>query len=325
MATPSFGIAIPVYNRTRYLGRAIDSVLSQATDSGTVSLLVVDDASTEDVEAVVASFRRSSRLPISFVRNPVNLGLVGNWNRCLELAEGDVINILHSDEVLAFDALRRVRDAWSRFPGLGMACSGHGTPNTCLRAGAAAAEQVAGGVYPVSSVFLSRSAIEKCGLYDPAFPFSPDDEFYPRIAASLDVLIASPPLALSFRHSDHYMLRTWERADFLESYRAVRTKAWSYAGRTGEERERRVHMDLTAACRHITNTCWMLGRGELGRRYYEFGARELGLAYPVSERFLRASSQVRGALPVARRLLAGWRRLRTALPTRRRDGPTPTR
>ena len=44
---------------------------------------------------------------ISYVRNPKNLGLVGNANRCLELADGEYVCIFHHDDVMLPDNLER--------------------------------------------------------------------------------------------------------------------------------------------------------------------------------------------------------------------------
>ena len=35
---------------------------------------------------------------ISYYKNKENLGMFGNWNRCLELARGEWVCILHSDD-----------------------------------------------------------------------------------------------------------------------------------------------------------------------------------------------------------------------------------
>jgi hypothetical protein len=37
---------------------------------------------------------------ISYVRNPTNLGIAGNWNRCLELAETALFTLHHADDRL---------------------------------------------------------------------------------------------------------------------------------------------------------------------------------------------------------------------------------
>ena len=78
MNGPKISVLIPTYNYARFLPEAIDSVLAQ--DFQDFELLVVDDCSSDDTAAVVASFRqRDAR--VQFSVNSTNLGMVNNWNR----------------------------------------------------------------------------------------------------------------------------------------------------------------------------------------------------------------------------------------------------
>jgi len=74
---------------------AIRSALSQSYKN--TEVLVVDNASTDTIRDVVASIR-DPRLKL-FI-NSRNLGLFGNFNRCIELAEGKYVHILHSDDTI---------------------------------------------------------------------------------------------------------------------------------------------------------------------------------------------------------------------------------
>jgi glycosyltransferase involved in cell wall biosynthesis len=61
-----------------------------------MEIIVVDDVSTkDDPETVVNSFADER---IKFVRNERNLGASQNFNRCIELAQGQLIHILHGDD-----------------------------------------------------------------------------------------------------------------------------------------------------------------------------------------------------------------------------------
>ena len=95
-------IAIPVYNRTPLTRRALESALAQTADG--LEILAVDDASTDDVWEALRSYPDPR---LRTVRNPVNLGLFGNFNRCLELAAGRYVRILCCDDVLAPGCLGR--------------------------------------------------------------------------------------------------------------------------------------------------------------------------------------------------------------------------
>jgi GT2 family glycosyltransferase len=77
------------------VGDAIRSALAQTHRN--LEVLVVDNASTDDTAAVVSSFTDAR---LKFIRNDRNLGLFGNCNRCIELARGKYLHILHSDDAI---------------------------------------------------------------------------------------------------------------------------------------------------------------------------------------------------------------------------------
>jgi glycosyltransferase involved in cell wall biosynthesis len=90
---PICTIAIPVYNRPELVRGAIESALSH--DRQDVLVLVIDNCSTDNTYEVACSYT-DPRLKV--VRNDENLGLFGNFNRCLELSEGEYVCILCSDD-----------------------------------------------------------------------------------------------------------------------------------------------------------------------------------------------------------------------------------
>src|SRR5262249_13913005 len=89
-------LAIPFYSGLAFLRRALDSVVRQTLADWQV---VVSDDASPDAEAreLVASYRDGR---MRYCRNPVNLGMAGNWNRCLDLAETDLVTLLHADDEL---------------------------------------------------------------------------------------------------------------------------------------------------------------------------------------------------------------------------------
>jgi glycosyltransferase involved in cell wall biosynthesis len=88
-------VAIPFYMGHAYLRLAIESVLRQTSPNW--RLLVCDDGPEPGTRELVESFRDPR---IRYVRNERNLGMAGNWNRCLEHAETDFVNLLHNDDEL---------------------------------------------------------------------------------------------------------------------------------------------------------------------------------------------------------------------------------
>ena len=92
---PLVSICIPTYNRAGMVGKAIESALAQSYQN--IEILVVDNASDDNIESVIATYHDPR---LKFFKNDRNLGLFGNFNRCAELSKGDYIHILHSDDYI---------------------------------------------------------------------------------------------------------------------------------------------------------------------------------------------------------------------------------
>ena len=102
MTNRNVSVCIPTYNGAAFLAAAIDSVLHQTYPH--FEIWVLDDNSPDDTEAVVAKF---SDERVRYVRNSSNLGPEGNWNKCLELAQGKYFKLLPHDDLLAPDCLEK--------------------------------------------------------------------------------------------------------------------------------------------------------------------------------------------------------------------------
>lgn len=95
MDVPQITVAMPVYNGEGYVHLAIQSVLDQTYSD--FELLIVDNCSTDGTLEVVKAF---SDPRIRLHVNSSNLGMVGNWNRSVELATGEYIKFLSHDDLL---------------------------------------------------------------------------------------------------------------------------------------------------------------------------------------------------------------------------------
>ena len=99
---PKCTIAIPVYNRCEMVRKSLESALSQKVRD--LEILVVDNCSTDDTWKTLNSY---SDPRVRLVRNDSNLGLFGNFNRCLDLARGQYLRFLCSDDQLSPDCINR--------------------------------------------------------------------------------------------------------------------------------------------------------------------------------------------------------------------------
>ncbi len=92
---PLVTFAVPTYNCAAYLPDAIGSIIRQGISD--YEIVIVDNASEDDTEGVVASFASPQ---IRYFRNPSNLGSRENGRRCLAYARGQYIRFVCADDVL---------------------------------------------------------------------------------------------------------------------------------------------------------------------------------------------------------------------------------
>src|SRR5688572_728920 len=108
---PKLTIAIPVYERTFGFEEALLSALAVEE---CYEVLVVDDGSKHQEFEKICSRNQDPRVRYEKARQ--NLGIFGNWNRCAQLAKGDFITILCSDDIIEPDIYKRFHTALQQEP-----------------------------------------------------------------------------------------------------------------------------------------------------------------------------------------------------------------
>jgi glycosyltransferase involved in cell wall biosynthesis len=88
-------LAVPFYRGADYLARAIESALRQTDPRW--QLVVADEGVDPDGPRVVERFADPR---VRYLQNRTPLGLAGNWNRCLDAADTDLVTLLHADDEL---------------------------------------------------------------------------------------------------------------------------------------------------------------------------------------------------------------------------------
>lgn len=89
-------VIMPAYNMERYIYAAIDSVQKQTHSNW--ELLVIDDSSTDTTCAVVERLAAEDTR-IRLIRNEKNMGVARTRNRGFELASGEYVALLDSDDL----------------------------------------------------------------------------------------------------------------------------------------------------------------------------------------------------------------------------------
>jgi len=117
---PKVSVCVPTYNYARYLSACIESVLAQSF--GDFELVVIDDCSSDGTTEVMRRYLGDER--VRYRTNPVNLGMVGNWNRCLSEATGEYVKFVFGDDLLSSpEALERMVEVLDRRPAVTLVSS----------------------------------------------------------------------------------------------------------------------------------------------------------------------------------------------------------
>ena len=103
-ACPLVSVIMPAYNAERYIEEAIVSVRSQTYTNW--ELIILDDCST-DRTAEIAEHFAGLDPRIRLLRNPQNMGVARTRNRGLDLAAGQWVALLDSDDVWHSDKLEK--------------------------------------------------------------------------------------------------------------------------------------------------------------------------------------------------------------------------
>lgn len=198
---PQVSVCIPAYNNEAYILDTINSVLAQTFVD--FELVIIDDCSKDGTAAVVESV---SDPRVRLVRNEKNLGMAGNWNRCIEEAKAPFVKVLCADDILYPQSLELEAKALLENPDINLVSSDTALVNL-------QGEQVGAfkrwpkkgrmdgrGLAKISLLFnnffgapcnnmFRRNAAVAVGGFDKNFPYILDFDLWLRLACTGDVYI----------------------------------------------------------------------------------------------------------------------------------------
>lgn len=113
MTRPLFSVFIPTYNRADTLPRALQSVADQQFKD--FELIIVDDGSNDGTRELIDRWRPSfdGRLSYFYQRNQ---GKHVAYNLAAAEAQGELLVLLDSDDILLPHALRALAQCWQSIP-----------------------------------------------------------------------------------------------------------------------------------------------------------------------------------------------------------------
>jgi glycosyltransferase involved in cell wall biosynthesis len=276
-ASPLLSILIPTWNRVLQVLEAVESIGLILADT---EIVIVDNASEP---ALFEELQRQlgSRPGIRLFRNESNLGMVRNWNRCLEQARGEWLGLLCSDDRYRPGAIERFREivGMQQEPALIIQCP---TSDLELAVVPAGSDTVRNLRLPIASGnFWHRRVYEQVGGFDERFEYSADAEYWYRAAFSFPVVKVREPFAVYMPHEDNYMWATWRRPDYLQQTKLLaRTVAgYFYAASFNREKliEAKVADDIWQTQLSIIE-CTFLTKGKMDifQKYFRVAVWQAG-------------------------------------------------
>lgn len=184
---PVVSVIIPTYNRAHLLRRTLDSVRAQTFAD--FEVLVVDDGSTDDTEAVVTGYDDAR---VRYLRQPENRGVSAARNRGLREVRGEFIAFLDSDDEWLPDKLARQVARFRELPEeVGLVYTG---VESVFGDGSRQVDlpKWRGDVYRMmllknvihgggSNVMLRRNVVASVGFFDEALPAIEDYDYWLRV------------------------------------------------------------------------------------------------------------------------------------------------
>ena len=238
---PLWSVMIPTFNRTEYLHRTLESVLVQDPGRDKMQIEVVDNCSTTDDPEPVVRAVAGDRVTIT--RNPQNVGLMRNFNRCIEQARGYLVHILHSDDYVEPKFYSIIGDLAARYPDCAVLASrvffvdeAEVITGVSLRANWM--EIPTRDVTPMlhtyylfcPGVVVRRVLYERCGGFMPELLGSGDWEMWVRAVHRGGGIVHRQPLASWRRSAGHESGRLARSGEYIRDYLRLSEHLSPYPG-----------------------------------------------------------------------------------------------
>lgn len=207
-SNPLVSISIPSYNSAATIRNTLESILRQTYQN--IEINVVDDQSKDDTVAIVREIQNKCLQQgddrIKLYVNEKNLGMSGNWSKCLSIAKGEFVKLICADDMMDEDALEKEVKAMIEHPSVNLVESDTRLVDITGKAtgrfpryhkkGVVNGKKVAKTSIiwnnffgaPVNNL-IRKSVFERIGYFDPSFVYILDFEMWMRIACEGDIYI----------------------------------------------------------------------------------------------------------------------------------------
>jgi glycosyltransferase involved in cell wall biosynthesis len=224
MTAPLVSVILPTHNRAKTLRRAIDSVLAQTHRE--LELIVIDDGSTDDTQALLASYSD----PRLKVLTPGRLGSAAKAsNHGLTVARGEFVAFQDSDDIWLVEKLAKQLTLAAKHPQTALfACEYIVIPNNGLPLRYHSKELLdpdhdfrvlfggRGSQIPTPACLVRREYLEQTGGFDETLAMWEDWELSIRLEASAPCQMVDELLVLIFETPGSVNQNTALQSSILE-------------------------------------------------------------------------------------------------------------
>jgi len=202
---PCVSVVIATYNYGRFLGRALDSVLTQTFSD--YEVIVVDDGSTDDTPSVIKPYLEGH--PISYHRVE-HIGVSAAKNHGMRQVRGRYVAFLDSDDQWAAEKLERQLSLFGSDPTTGLVYTRRmvidpedrflRVDQGQLHRGNVLNQLFLNNFVCYSSAMVRREVLNKVGLLDESIVIPSDFDLWLRIALHYRFDYLDEPLTLYREH-----------------------------------------------------------------------------------------------------------------------------
>ncbi len=195
MEMKKISVVIPTYNRSGLIERAVKSVTQQTYEN--LEIIVVDDGSEDDTEAVVNSIKDNR---IRYIKLPANSGVSNARNKGVEYATGSLVAFQDSDDYWRPRKLEKQMEYWKEHPEFRMIYCAYSYSKNGDYLGKVPADEERGvlegkifehllmqNTIGAPTILADKECFQACGGYDTSFSSIEDWEFVIRFSKDYEI------------------------------------------------------------------------------------------------------------------------------------------
>lgn len=261
---PKVSICIPTYNRKEYLKKALESVFAQTFKD--YEVIVVDDGSTDETGEMIKQTGYNVRYYWQ-----ENAGDTVTKNKLIELAKGEFITFVDSDDLLIPDAIevmvtslekenkeKVVYGNYVRIDEKGQIC---GRSKRILYSGFITPQLFTDIIAHAVGSMLSKKVLEEAGGFDELLPVSADYKLFLQLSLKYHFIALPEPIFMRRRHGDNISQICFENR--LTEYEVLKDFYYNLGGKDV--------IPETVAMKRLAKEAYRAGKSAIAEGYKEKG------------------------------------------------------